>query len=116
MNVSAHKTDGCCYSFKYTKSILKLIEDNKKYEYLKNGNCSIKCITCKLFTCKYLREKGIRFKIDDFLISSLLDKKQKLVISSNFFKTEEEIINKLINTKKSKTPYILFYLNNNEFI
>ena len=75
-----------------------------------------KCITCKLFTCNYLKRKGIKFYIDDFIISDLFNKKQQLVLKSNFFKTEEEIIDKLIKTKSDKLPYLLLNILNKEFI
>lgn len=100
---SAHDTMGCCYSFKYSKSIFKFIEDVKLCTYLDNKNCSTKCITCKLFICKYLRDKGIKIKVDEFLlVSSFFNKKQQEIISNNFFTKKEIILEKLINNVNNK--------------
>lgn len=100
---SAHDTMGCCYSFKYSKSIFKFIEDVKLCTYLDNKQCSTKCITCKLFICKYLRDKGIEIKLDEFLlVSSFFNKKQKEIISNNFFTKKDFILEKLIKNANKK--------------
>ena len=106
-NKSKHNIMGCCYSFKYTKT--GKICDEKLCELLENKTCKDKCISCKIFTCKYLKSKKINFKITDFpLVKSSFNKKQIHILTSNFFKTKEEIISKLL--EEDKTPYILYYI------
>lgn len=61
-----------------------------------------KCIACKLYTCKYLRKRKIKVKPDDiFLIKIFFNKRQKLYIERAFFKSQEDIVRKLVkmNTK-----------------
>ena len=49
-----HK-DGCCYSD----------ARGGLCENLKNHRCQIKSISCKLYSCEYLRNKKVYFKIKD---------------------------------------------------
>ncbi len=107
-----HEEMGCCYSFRYSKSPFELITDVKICEYLENKSCSTSCITCKLFTCKYLREQGIKFDINKFILSSFFTRKQIDVLTDNFFKKKEDIINKLLRVKDDKQLYCMYYVKN----
>jgi len=62
-----------------------------------------------LYVCKPLRKKGVTFKISDFPdIDKVFNKKQIKVLESNHFRPKEQIIEKLLKTKKGIMPYFLF--------
>ena len=88
---------GCCYSFNYAKLLdFRLLKDVKLCQYMQNRTCATKNITCKLFTCKYLKEKNIKFDTHKLLLlDCFFNKKQHDIIQSNFFRTREEILQKL---------------------
>ena len=89
---------GCCRHYK-NKLLGPLLKDNFiPCEYLNKDNmCSAKCLGCKLFTCDYLRKKGIRFKIKDiFLLDVFFNFLQKYYIKIKVFTPKEEIIKKLL--------------------
>ena len=93
----AHQFMGCCYSFNYAKLLdFRLLKDVKLCQYMQNRTCATKNITCKLFTCKYLKEKNIKFDTHKLLLlDCFFNKKQHDIIQSNFFRTREEILQKL---------------------
>lgn len=104
---------GCCYSFTY--NVLGDIKNKKICKFLKGKKCTTKCMACKLYTCKYLRSKGITFKAkDNVLLSSFFNKKQLRVLSCNYFISKEEIIEKLL--EKNYMPYIIYYIMCKEYI
>ncbi len=106
-NRTFHKTMGCCYSFDY--SIWKGANNVQLCKYLSNNKCTINCMACKLFTCKFLKEKGIRYKTNDIpLLTCFFNKKQREILSANFFVDKPKIIDKLL--EKNHTPYPLYYL------
>ena len=79
---------GCCYTKK------------KVCQYLVNYICTIKCISCKLFTCRYLSKRNIKYRINDILLLKLFfNTRQKQIISDSLFTDKEEIINLLIKKK-----------------
>ena len=81
---------GCCYG--RTRGICK---------YLKNGKCSIKSISCKLFVCRYLK-KNYKIKYDNNnipLLKYFFNWKQKRIIEDSLFIDKEIIINKLLKLK-----------------
>ena len=85
-----HK-NGCCYSDKRGGLCKNLV----------NRTCKIKSISCKLYSCEYLREKGINFRMKDFpLIKYFFNIKQKYYIKYSFFKPKTYVIYKLIESKK----------------
>jgi len=80
---------GCCYGPK-----------RGKCQYLKNNTCSIKSISCKLFTCRYLRKKDIKFPIKDQLLLKLFfNNRQKYLISYSIFIDKEIMIENLLKLK-----------------
>lgn len=94
---TAHNDMGCCYSFEYASIFdFRLVKNDKLCQYLQNKKCTTKNITCKLFTCKYLKAKNKQFDSHKILLlECFLNKKQHDIIQSNFFRTREEILNKL---------------------
>ena len=97
--------DGCCYSFE-RKRFGKVLKE--KFIHLQNDKtCDTKNISCKLFTCDYLKKNKIfNTNYDDYLLLRLFfNKKEKLIIKYNFFKTKEEVLRKL--NEKNLKPYIL---------
>lgn len=101
--------DGCCYSFK-RKRIGKVKKE--KCIHLKDDKtCDTKNISCKLFTCNYLKKnKLFNTSFDDYLLLKLFyNKKEKLIIKYNFFKTREEVLNKL--NEKNRKPYVIYLLS-----
>lgn len=110
---TAHETDGCCYSFEYSKNpfSLSFLKNIHTCKYLGDDkNCLTQNISCKLFVCKYLK-KNSNFNIDYntcLLLKSFFNKKQSLILKYNFFRTKEEIIDKLL--EKNNLPYFLYYL------
>jgi len=106
---SKNRSMGCCYSFNL--DMFLNVRDKKLCQYLVNKQCATKCISCKLYTCKYLAKKGISFSALSFPdIRKIFNRNQLEVLRYNCFKTREQIIDKLLVVKKIKMPYFLFYL------
>ena len=83
--------DGCCYSD----------ARGGKCEYLTNHKCKIKSISCKLYSCEYLRKNKVNFKINSFLlIKYFFNLKQKYYIKYSFFKPKDYVLYKLIESEK----------------
>lgn len=107
---TGHKTMGCCYSFDYAKLYeLRLVKNVKLCQYMQNKSCSTKNISCKLFTCKCLKEKNIFFNTHEILLlDCFFNRKQHEIITSNFFRTREEILEKLL--EKNYDTYLWYYM------
>ena len=89
---------GCCRHYK-NKLLGPLLTNNfTPCEYLKEDyTCSAKCLGCKLFTCDYLRKKGIKFKIKDILLLDVFfNPLQKYYIKVKVFTPKEKILKKLM--------------------
>lgn len=106
--------DGCCYSFDYPKHPLfsiHFIENIKKCKHFDATKkmCSTKNISCKFYVCEYIKKStSFNLKVDDFLlVNSFFNKKQKLIIHYNYFRTREEIIDKLLS--ENRIPYCIYY-------
>lgn len=114
---TVHSTMGCCYSFKYSQNPLKFIENVELCKHIVNKSCDIKCIGCKLFVCDYLKKNGIQFNTKDILLlDAFFNNKQQETIQKNFFLPKEKIIDKLLQDKKNKLPYFLYYIRNKAII
>ncbi|MBP3634938.1 MAG: hypothetical protein J6J17_00565 [Bacilli bacterium] len=84
-----HK-NGCCYSDARGGLCKNLV----------NNSCSIKSISCKLYSCEYLRKNKINFRMKAIpLIKYFFNIKQKYYIKYSFFKDKDYMINKLIENK-----------------
>lgn len=80
-------TNGCCYSTKR----------GGLCENLKNNTCQIKSISCKLYSCEYLRNKKVYFKIKDILLLKyFFNLKQKYILKYSFFKSKSYVMYKLM--------------------
>ena len=84
---------GCCRHYRkgpFSKLVV--------CEYLiQNYTCGAKCISCKLFTCDYLKKKGIEFKIKDILLLDVfLNPIQKYFIKYNVFTPKEKILKRIM--------------------
>lgn len=114
--VSVHQTMGCCYEFEYGSFFSpQLIKNVRLCRHMGHEVCLTRCITCKMFTCKYLKQKGIEFKCSNILLlDCFFTKKQHLILESNFFKTEDEILKKLLEV--NYYPYIIYYLLGDYYI
>lgn len=89
--------EGCCHHLK-NKWLGPIGSKMVVCEYLnENHTCSAKCISCKLFTCDYLRKKGIEFKIKDILLLKVfLNPLQKYFIKYMVFTPKDKIIKRLM--------------------
>ena len=80
---------GCCYG-----------RNRKLCKHNINNKCGIKSISCKLFTCKYLRKKGIKFNINSIpLLKIFFNYKQKEILEYSLFTDKEEVIQLLLKYK-----------------
>lgn len=88
---------GCCRHYK-NKLIGPILPHNFiKCEYLINKRCTIKCIFCKLYTCDYLKHKGIKFKLKDILLLDVFfNPIQKYFIKYSVYTTKDKIIKRLM--------------------
>lgn len=107
---TAHETMGCCYSFNYAGVLdFRLVKDVQLCQYMQNRTCATKNITCKLFTCRYLKENNVKFDTHKILLlDCFFNKKQHDIIQSNFFKTREQILEKLLETNHDIYFWYLF--------
>lgn len=70
-----------------------------KCKYLINSECTMKtCMACKLFTCPFLyKEKGIRQKINDYvLIKYFFNRNQKYILECSFWTPKEIVMKRLL--------------------
>ncbi len=80
---------GCCYG-----------PNRGKCKNLINNKCNIKSISCKLFTCRYLRKNNCKFFIRDIpLLNLFFNYRQKYLISYSIFIDEDQIIESLLKLK-----------------
>ena len=89
LNGSNHK-NGCCECL-----------ERGKCKYLINSTCTMKtCLACKLFTCHTLTKKGIKQKINDYvLIKYFFTNKQKDILQFSYWTPKEIVIDRLIKNK-----------------
>ena len=79
--IHGQSMNGCCSSS----------DNSKKCPHLRQHRCTTKCLACKFHVCHCLREKGIKYKVNDiYLLKYLYNWKQKIMIYNNFFMTSEE--------------------------
>lgn len=79
---------GCCYT------------KGRVCPYLKDKHCSIKSVSCKFFTCRYLKKKGYHYRPNDFaIINYFFNTKQKRILRDSLFTDKEEMIFLLLQQK-----------------
>jgi hypothetical protein len=87
-----HTTMGCCYAFYYRKYDRMPVYTGE-CPHLTPTGCDTKCLGCKIFSCRYLKSLGYKFKSDDyFLLRTFLNKKQKNYTDNTYFKTKDEVL------------------------
>lgn len=80
---------GCCYGTK--RGLCK---------NFKNGHCVIKSISCKLFTCRYLKKNNKCYHINDIpLLKYFFNTKQKFILSNSLFKDKDDVILLLLKNR-----------------
>ncbi len=83
--------NGCCYT------------KGRVCPFFINGVCTKRCIADKIFTCRYLKRKGIRFRVTDFLLlKEILNIKGLYLVDEKLFHDEEEMYKILIDKKGFK--------------
>lgn len=90
---------GCCHHYKNKFLGPISIKSNLiPCEHLKNDyTCGAKCIGCKLFTCDYLKKKGVKFRIKDILLLDVFfNPLQKYVIKYNVFTPKDKIMKRIM--------------------
>ena len=72
-----------------------------KCRYLINSICTEKsCMACKLFTCKTLSDRGIKYNINSFLlIKYFFTNKQKDILRFSYWTPKEIVLERLIKNK-----------------
>jgi hypothetical protein len=84
--ISVHDSNGCCYK-KGTGLCI----------HLKNKNCSCESISCKFYTCSYLRRHGVHFNPKKIrLVNNLLNRKQKKILVRSLFAPKNDVIDLLV--------------------
>lgn len=84
---------GCCYTM------------GRVCPNLCNGRCTIKCLPCKFFTCRYLEKRGIKYRPWDYLVIRLFfSYRQMIILDRAIYTPKEEIMDKLL--KKKKLDYL----------
>lgn len=102
---------GCCHS--YNLGLGLGIKDIKPCKHLGDKQCNTKCISCKLYSCKYLRNKGVKFSIYNFPeLKKIFNNNQIEVLECNPFNLREDIIDRLVKVSRSRMPNFLFWLLN----
>jgi len=112
MHKNIDQLDGCCYSFRMNTNLFStnFIKNKQKCKFLGDDKrCTTQNISCKLFTCDYLKKtESFDIKLNDFLlVMAFFNSKQRLILKYNYFNSKEEIIDKLL--EKSKMPLALYY-------
>lgn len=79
------KKNGCCFT--YVRRCPNLNKEHK---------CEIDCMACKLFSCKYLTDRGIGFYTSEFVLMQFFNSKQRHILVYDFFKPKKNIIEKLL--------------------
>lgn len=84
---------GCCYT------------KGRVCSNLINNRCTIKSLSCKFFTCRYLERRGIKYRPWNYLIIRLfLNYRQMMIIDGALYTSKEIVINRLL--KKTKFDHL----------
>lgn len=81
LNWPKNNKNGCCYVD---------ISLNETCKFLENKKCSTDCLSCKLFTCKYLKKFGIDFNLHKcLLVNTFVFSLKRPELIWNFFKDKK---------------------------
>lgn len=84
-----NRKNGCCFMI------------IRKCPNLDNGKCTINCIGCKLFSCKFLTKRGIGYWADEIvLLKSFFSTEQRKKLLFYFYKPKEKVLHKVQNIIK----------------
>lgn len=92
-NICGFKKDKC-----YVQQKLKDNKINGCCRFCLNQSskgCTTSNLSCKLFTCSEIEKRCKVIKIEDLKLLKLLNKRQNLIIKSNYFTKRETFINDL---------------------
>jgi len=90
-NWPKNECNGCCHD----------VGKNTACQYLDYKKCNISCISCRLFTCRYLKDRGIDYNIrKNIHAKCFFNFLQIPVLIWNFYTPKSEIINKLYKYNK----------------
>ncbi|MCI8641402.1 MAG: hypothetical protein HFJ59_06010 [Clostridia bacterium] len=63
---------------------------------LKNGQCMVECLACRLFSCPYLSKRGITYSAKDFiLLKAFFTKKQRKHLVFDFYVSKDKVLESL---------------------
>lgn len=63
---------------------------------LKEGNCTVQCLPCRLFACPYLTKRGIGYWANEIvLLKSFFNKEQRKHLVFDFYEPKMEILKKI---------------------
>lgn len=80
--------NGCCFTRIRTCPHLQ-----------KDGSCNVECMACRLFSCKYLCQRGIAYYANEFvLLKAFLTKKQRKHLVFDFFKPKSKVLEKVLKS------------------
>lgn len=109
-----NEPNGCCskaFDLHFFKNPFAILTPDKYFPcpYLgeKNG-CTTQNIPCKLYICPYIKKNHlIDLHPSEFIIyEAFFDKKQKLVLTYNLFRSKEQLIDKLL--EKDHNSYYFY--------
>lgn len=79
---------GCCYT------------KGRVCKYLVHGNCTVDSVSCRLFSCRYLKSLGISYFVSDFLLCKFfLNFRQRKILDDGIAKPKEEMMKLLLKKK-----------------
>lgn len=91
LHLNCHKDNGCCYNI-YHEGLCKYLG--------KDGHCTIKCLPCKKYTCKYLKSKGIKFRYKDIpILYYFLTPRQKYICEFEVYTPKDKIMKKMLGIR-----------------
>lgn len=78
------RKNGCCFM------------EIRRCPNLKEGKCMVECVSCKLFSCKFLEKRGIGYWGSEIIfLQAFFNRKQRKHFVFDFYKSKEEILNKV---------------------
>lgn len=93
---NTNTTMGCCHHYKNKKFGILYEKNLILCEYQKDKMCTAKCLTCKLYMCDAMKKKGYNFNIKNIIsIKRYFNIIQKIILSTSFFTTKDEILKKI---------------------
>ena len=105
--------NGCCakafdLSFWTEPFALLKKEDMFPCPYLGENGCTTRNLACKLFVCPYIKKNNlIELNPREFILyEGFFSPKQKLIVTYNYFRSKEQLIDKLI--EKDYHPYYIY--------